>query len=86
MNPATQVMTDGSAKLPWSDGETRILLQIWGREDVQGDLKSSTKNKNTYAHISQAMASQGYQRTAMQCQSRIKRLKANFRQFCEGTP
>ncbi|KAM9402145.1 zinc finger and SCAN domain-containing protein 20-like [Salvelinus alpinus] len=30
------------------------------------------------------MANEGYLRTAEQCQSRVKRLKANFRHFCES--
>ncbi|KAF7662044.1 hypothetical protein LDENG_00247240 [Lucifuga dentata] len=73
-----------SSKLPWSDGETEVLLDIWGSEDVQETLKGPTKNKHIFAQISQAMGSQGFLRTPEQCQSRIKRLRANFRHFLEG--
>ncbi|XP_056133157.1 uncharacterized protein zgc:113263 [Lampris incognitus] len=78
-----QWAADGS-KLPWSDSETEVLLDIWGSEEIQEDLRSSIKNKHIFVQISEAMASQGYLRTAEQCQSRVKRLKGNFRQFIEG--
>ncbi|CAN9508453.1 unnamed protein product [Ophioblennius macclurei] len=73
-----------STKLPWSDGETETLLTVWGSEEVQENLKSSTKNKHIFLQISQAMNGQGYMRTPEQCQSRVKRLRANFRHFLQG--
>ncbi|XP_017270412.1 uncharacterized protein zgc:113263 [Kryptolebias marmoratus] len=78
-----QWAADGS-KLAWGDGETETLLDIWGSEEIQENLKSSAKNKHIYKQISQVMASQGYLRTSEQCQSRIKRLRANFKHFLEG--
>ncbi|XP_051248459.1 uncharacterized protein zgc:113263 isoform X2 [Dicentrarchus labrax] len=79
----TQWMAD-STKLPWSDGETEALLDIWGSEEIQETLKGCTKNKHIFIQISEVMASQGYLRTPEQCQTRIKRLRANFRHFLEG--
>ncbi|KAM6895684.1 uncharacterized protein FYW49_019554 [Xenentodon cancila] len=73
-----------SSKLAWGDDETEALLDIWGSEDIQENLKGGTKNKHIYIQISQVMASQGYPRSPEQCQSRIKRLRANFRHFLEG--
>ncbi|XP_069556074.1 uncharacterized protein [Brachyistius frenatus] len=73
-----------SSKLPWSDGETEALLDIWGSEEIQENLKGCTKNKHIFIQISQVMSSQGYMRTPEQCQTRIKRLRANFRHFLEG--
>ncbi|XP_040886126.1 uncharacterized protein zgc:113263 isoform X2 [Toxotes jaculatrix] len=73
-----------STKLPWSDGETEALLDIWGSEEIQENLKGCTKNKHIFIQISQVMSSQGYLRTPEQCQTRIKRLRANFRHFLEG--
>ncbi|XP_029901373.1 uncharacterized protein LOC115354954 isoform X2 [Myripristis murdjan] len=78
-----QWVADGS-KLSWSDGETEVLLDIWGSKEIQEDLRGCTKNKHVFIQISQAMASHGYLRTPEQCQTRIKRLRANFRQFVEG--
>ncbi|XP_064795650.1 uncharacterized protein zgc:113263 isoform X1 [Oncorhynchus masou masou] len=80
---ASRPLTDGS-KFSWSDSETQVLLSIWGSDEVQEDLKGCTKNRHIFTEISQAMANEGYLRTAEQCQSRVKRLKANFRQFCES--
>nr|XP_043878147.1 uncharacterized protein zgc:113263 isoform X2 [Solea senegalensis] len=73
-----------STKLPWSDSETKALLDIWGSEETQENLKGCTKNKHIFIQISQVMASQGYTRSPEQCQTRIKRLRANFRHFLEG--
>ncbi|XP_038594975.1 uncharacterized protein zgc:113263 [Micropterus salmoides] len=73
-----------SSKLPWSDGETEALLDIWGSEEIQENLKGCTKNKHIFIQISEVMASQGYMRTPEQCQTRIKRLRVNFRHFLEG--
>ncbi|XP_037616507.1 uncharacterized protein zgc:113263 isoform X1 [Sebastes umbrosus] len=73
-----------SSKLAWSDGETEALLDIWGSEEIQETLRSCTKNKHIFIQISEVMISQGYQRTPEQCQTRIKRLRANFRHFLEG--
>ncbi|XP_076578481.1 uncharacterized protein LOC143314985 isoform X3 [Chaetodon auriga] len=79
----TQWASDNS-KLPWSDGETEALLDIWGSEEIQENLKGCTKNKHIFIQISEVMASQGYMRTPEQCQTRIKRLRANFRHFLQG--
>lgn len=73
-----------SCKQPWGDGETSALLDIWGSEEIQENLKSCTKNKHIFIQISEGMSSQGYLRTPEQCQTRIKRLKASFRQFLDG--
>ncbi|XP_036004846.1 uncharacterized protein zgc:113263 isoform X1 [Fundulus heteroclitus] len=73
-----------SSKMAWGDGETEALLEIWGSAEIQENLKGGNKNKSIYKQISQVMASQGYLRSPEQCQSRVKRLRANFRQFLEG--
>ncbi|XP_029351517.1 uncharacterized protein LOC115037156 [Echeneis naucrates] len=80
---SNQWVADGT-KQAWGDGETRALLNIWGSEEIQNNLKGCTKNKHVFIQISQVMASQGYLRTPEQCQTRIKRLRANFRHFLEG--
>lgn len=82
--PSGNQWVPDSTKLPWSDGETEALLDIWGSEEIQENLKGSAKNKQIFLQISQVMTSQGYLRTPEQCQSRIKRLRANFRHFLEG--
>ncbi|XP_029969530.1 uncharacterized protein LOC115404372 [Salarias fasciatus] len=84
LKPGNQWVLADSTKLPWSDGETETLLTVWGSAEVQENLKSCTKNKHIFLQISQAMCGQGYNRTPEQCQSRVKRLRANFRHFLEG--
>lgn len=81
--PAAQ-WTPENAKQIWSDSETEALLEIWCSQNVQESLKSSTANRVVYTQIAEVLVSQGYLRTPEQCQNRIKRLKANFRQFLEG--
>lgn len=73
-----------NSKQIWSDGETEALLNIWSSGDIQQMLKGSAINKQIYSQVSELLASQGFLRTPEQCQNRIKRLKANFRQFLEG--
>lgn len=70
----------GDAKMPWSDEETRNLLDIWGKDSVQRALKGCLKNRHIFTQIAQKMAERGYMRTVEQCQTRIKRLKKCFRQ------
>ncbi|XP_028810068.1 uncharacterized protein LOC114764537 isoform X2 [Denticeps clupeoides] len=81
--PAPRQTCDGP-KLPWTDCETQALIDIWGSGEVQGSLRGCTKNKHIFTQISQAMIDQGYIRTAEQCQSRVKRLKASFRQCSDS--
>lgn len=81
--PAAQ-WTPENAKQIWSDSETEALLEIWCSQSVQESLKGSTANRIVYTQIAEVLVSQGYLRTPEQCQNRIKRLKANFRQFLEG--
>lgn len=73
-----------NSKQIWTDGETEALLNIWSSGDIQQMLKGSAINKQIYSQVSELMANQGFLRTPEQCQNRIKRLKANFRQFLEG--
>lgn len=71
-------------KIPWVDGETMILLELWGDDSVQQDLKHCPYNSHIYSEISEKLNFRGYYRTAEQCHTRIKRLKAGYRQ-CQET-
>lgn len=72
------LQADLSRKTPWSEQETRTLLEIWGEDPVQLTLKGSQKNRHVFDYISEQMNSRGYLRTTDQCYSRIKRLKYSF--------
>ncbi|XP_042560597.1 uncharacterized protein zgc:113263 isoform X3 [Clupea harengus] len=76
--------TPEGPKLPWMDSETQVLIDIWGSEAIQSSLRGCVKNKHIFTQISHAMAERGYTRTAEQCQSRVKRLKASYRQCTES--
>lgn len=84
MHPVEQLVggrplqADLCRKTPWSEQETRTLLEIWGEDSVQLTLKGSQKNRHVFDYISEKMNSQGYIRTTDQCYSRIKRLKYGF--------
>lgn len=83
-DPNKGVWTADGTKVIWSDKETRLLLDTWASSDVQQNLRGNTKNKHIFEQISKTMLSQGYMRSADQCQSRIKRLRANFRSSLDG--
>ncbi|XP_036375592.1 uncharacterized protein zgc:113263 [Megalops cyprinoides] len=81
---ASTLLSDGSKSIPWTERETLVLIDIWGRDKIQRNLKDCTRNRNIFAVISRKMAAQGFFRTPEQCQSRIKRLKWSFRQSSDG--
>ena len=71
-------VTESSRKMPWSDRETQALLEVWGEDHVQLSLRGCLKNRHVFEYISRRMTTQGFIRTAEQCHTRIKRLKASF--------
>ncbi|XP_043092817.1 uncharacterized protein zgc:113263 isoform X2 [Puntigrus tetrazona] len=75
--------TDGP-KLAWGDSETHTLISIWGSDTIQERLKGCVKRKPVFQQISVVMAEKGYSRTDEQCRSRIKRLKASYRQCLDN--
>ncbi|MEQ2161471.1 hypothetical protein GOODEAATRI_009943, partial [Goodea atripinnis] len=77
--PSTsQLLTDMSRKTPWSDLETRTLLEIWGEDSVQLTLRGCLKNRHVFEYISEKLSNHGFIRTTEQCYTRMKRLKYSF--------
>ena len=76
--------TDERKKVPWSDSETLILLELWGDEKVQRNLQRCPHNGHIYSEISEQLNAHGYSRTSEQCHTRIKRLKLSYRQCRES--
>uniref|UniRef100_A0A3P8RX00 Myb-like domain-containing protein n=1 Tax=Amphiprion percula TaxID=161767 RepID=A0A3P8RX00_AMPPE len=66
-------------KVPWSDKETIILLESWGDPQVQQCLRRYPHNGHIFTEISEKLSANGYTRSAEQCHTRIKRLKASYR-------
>lgn len=64
--------------LPWSIEETEALLDIWGSDRIQVDLRGNTELEYIYTEISQMMADQGFMKTAEQCQTRATQLNLSI--------
>lgn len=64
----------------WSDHETHILLQLWGRPETQHEIASSMRNLGVFHRLAKELHAMEprFKRTAFQCRSRIKRLKRDF--------
>ncbi|XP_042578585.1 uncharacterized protein LOC109063774 isoform X1 [Cyprinus carpio] len=77
-------LTADGPKLAWGDSETHNLISIWGSDTIQERLKGCVKRKPVFQQIALVMAEKGYSRTDEQCRSRIKRLKASYRQCLDN--
>lgn len=75
---AMVAVSESGRKMTWSDRETQALLDIWGDDRVQHSLMSCPKNRHIYRYISKRMMTLGFNRTGVQCHSRVKRLKSQF--------
>ncbi|XP_076471197.1 uncharacterized protein LOC143301077 [Babylonia areolata] len=73
--------TEGS----WSTEETRLLLKVWGRPDVQEMLVTMTK-LDTFSRISDLIqdVKADFRHSSLQCWIRIKHLKQEYRRAKEG--
>ncbi|KAG7488466.1 hypothetical protein MATL_G00033010 [Megalops atlanticus] len=63
----------------WGTHETRCLISIWAEESVQRKLEDSYHNRAIYEEISKKMEGNGYSRSWLQCQRKIKHLRNAFR-------
>ena len=63
----------------WGDAETLKLIDIWGEDAIQAMLEVSKRNKDVFKKISNA----GYDKTADQCNSKIRMLKLEYRKIKE---
>ncbi|KAG7262812.1 hypothetical protein CRUP_021174, partial [Coryphaenoides rupestris] len=71
-------------KVPWSDKETVILLELWGDHQEQHRSRRGPHNGHVFTDIAARLAANGFQRSADQCHTRVKRLKASYRQCREN--
>ena len=65
----------------WTDQETYKLLELWGDEEVQAMLEGCTRNRHVYDQISRGMSAAGYNRTGLQCQEKVKKMKQDFKKI-----
>lgn len=74
------LIVTGTRSIPWTDSETLFLINTWGEDTLQQELRMTHRTGHIFTIISNKMAAQGFSRTPEQCQTRLKRLKLNFRQ------
>lgn len=73
-------LIEGTRSVPWTDMETLALIHTWGEDTIQQELRGMHRTGHIFSIISNKMATQGFSRTPEQCQTRLKRVKSNFRQ------
>ena len=62
----------------WSPVEQRTLVEFWADEAVQIALNSMVHNREVYQGIAVNMAYRGFERTAQQCQNKLKLLRKKY--------
>ena len=68
----------------WGDEETLKLIAIWGEDAIQTMLEGSKRNKDMFKKIAIQMKDAGYDKTADQCNSKIRKLKLEYRKKKDG--
>ena len=63
----------------WTNAETSALIAVWGDESVQEKLRGPAKKKPIFEKIAQKLQEMEYEKTAVQCQTKIKNLVAKYR-------
>ena len=68
---------------PWSDAEVRVLLSIWGDQSVQDKLDKVIRNKVIYDKIASQLREKNFERTGVQCRTKIKNLVQRYKKVRE---
>ena len=66
--------------MAWSDKETEKLIQLWGEEDTQAQLEGCKRNIAVYEQISKDMKAAKFDRSAVQCREKMKKLRTLYKQ------
>uniref|UniRef100_A0A8C1LBT1 Myb/SANT-like DNA-binding domain-containing protein n=1 Tax=Cyprinus carpio TaxID=7962 RepID=A0A8C1LBT1_CYPCA len=66
--------------IQWKGSEVTDLINIWGDSSIQAKLEGSYRNRAVYENISSEMAEHGYRRSWLQCQRKIKSLRAKYKE------
>ncbi|XP_061476729.1 zinc finger protein with KRAB and SCAN domains 8-like [Rhineura floridana] len=74
-----QERVSGARGPSWRSCEVLDLLDIWGESEVQGQLRSSHRNIDTFENIAKQMASRGHFRTAKECRNKTKVMRGEYR-------
>lgn len=65
----------------WTDEETTKLIEIWGEEEIQVQLEGCKRNIHIYQKIAKELGDVGYERTAVQCREKIKKLRSEYKKI-----
>lgn len=67
----------------WTTEEVDALLTKWAEEHVQEQLKSSQEDERVYAQLSSELATQGFDKTTSQCETKLRLLKQEYERIKE---
>uniref|UniRef100_A0A3P9JXN6 Myb/SANT-like DNA-binding domain-containing protein n=1 Tax=Oryzias latipes TaxID=8090 RepID=A0A3P9JXN6_ORYLA len=74
-------MADGAAETSqWKEREVTDLINIWGDSSIQAKIQGYYHNRAVFEKISSEMAQRGYRRSWLQCQRKIKSLRAKYKE------
>ena len=59
-------------QVEWNESEMMKLIEIWGEDSIQAELEGCKWNKQIFDKIASEMKATGYERTAVQCQDKLK--------------
>ena len=65
----------------WSEKECLALLSAYGTEEIKKKLEGTHKNANIYRKISDIMGKKGIHRDWMQCITKFKHMKLEYKKF-----
>ncbi|XP_062984559.1 uncharacterized protein LOC134400197 [Elgaria multicarinata webbii] len=63
----------------WRHYEILDLLNIWGEQRIQEQLRTKHRNLNSFEYIAMEMGKKGHSRTAQECRSKTKSLRFEYR-------
>ena len=69
----------------WNEEETLKLIEIWDKDSIQAMVEGSKRNKYVFNKISRKMEAAGYEKTADQCNNKIRKLKLEYRKIKDST-
>ena len=69
------------ASASWTDEETCKLIEIWGDKSIQAMLEGCKRNRDMFNKIAREMEAAGYHKTSEQCNSKIRKLKLEYRKI-----
>ncbi|XP_077187107.1 uncharacterized protein LOC143834291 isoform X2 [Paroedura picta] len=69
----------GVRGVSWRRDETLDLLALWGEQNVQEALRSCHRNIDSFEMISKEMAKRGHSRTAVECRTKAKALRLEYK-------